>query len=56
MMFGEFLRELESSEIVAGGDPTDDPSALEVNEMSVGGTPRHAWETFADVGDVHGVP
>jgi hypothetical protein len=56
MMFGQFLRELESGEIVTGGDSSDDPGALEVSEMSIGGAPRHTREALADIGDIHRVP
>ena len=55
MMFGQCLLELEPGELVSCGNPTNNSSMLQVNEVPIGRASGHAGELPADIGDVHRV-
>jgi hypothetical protein len=51
MVLGQVLGELESSELVFGSDPSDNPRALEIHEVPICRAPRDIGELRAYVRD-----
>jgi hypothetical protein len=50
----EILGHLESSELVARGDPSHDARPLEVREMAIGRTPRNLGDLSLDIRNAEG--
>ena len=51
VMLGEVLGQLEAGELIAGGDPPDEPGGLQVGQVPVGGAARQAGQALGDVTD-----
>src|SRR5580658_7117525 len=51
VVLGEILGELEPGELVAGGDPPDQASGLQVGQVPVGGAAGKPGQPLGDVAD-----
>ena len=55
VVFGEVLGQLETGELVVGGDASDDPGSLEVEQVPVCGASGEIGEELGDVVDADGM-
>jgi len=49
----QFLCQLESGKLVARDNPSNYSGLLQIDQVTIGGTPRHLWKTASNIAYAH---